>query len=599
MIEVYQEITKYFEITLKSILKSNNKDEEFERIRKNIVKESSKEEFGDFQSNVCLILSKILNKKPKDIANEFITLLNNKSKINNICEELEIAGPGFINIRLKNKIYIDNLIKNINCSRAGISLTNEDNKKIIVDFSSPNIAKEMHVGHLRSTIIGDTISRIFEIRGYDVLRLNHVGDWGTQFGMLITRLQEIYDDQNEDFKNLNIGDLVEFYKEAKKRFDNDINFQKKARAEVVKLQSGNLNTIKAWKLLCNESRKEFNEIYDLLNIKIIERGESFYNSFLAGIVSEIEEKGILVEDQGAKCVFLDGMNNKEGNPLPLIIQKRDGGYNYATTDLAAIKYRFSSPPNGDGAKRIVYVTDHGQSDHFSGVFQVANKTNWIPKDCRVDHVPFGLVQGHDGKKLKTREGKTIRLKDLLSESIKRAKEDLIKRLEKENRKEDDEFIQYTSKVIGISSVKYADLSQNRFTNYQFSFDKMLALNGNTAPYLLYTLVRISGINRKNNFRNLNFSSDRIAYHHKYEFSLLKKLLRLDEVITSIEIDLMPNRLCNYLFELCQTFNRFYDQLPILQDDELKMISRLALCCLTEKTLKLSLNILGINTLERM
>jgi len=600
---IFKELTKSFEETLLESLIKNEKKEEFEKIRKNLINQASKEEFGDYQCNVCLVLSKIYKRNPREIAITFIETLKENKKISNLCEDLEIAGPGFINIKLKNNVLIEEIKSNIKCPRAGVPLSHKNNshsqKKVIVDFSSPNIAKEMHVGHLRSTIIGDSISKIFEFRGYIVLRLNHIGDWGTQFGMLITQLKDLYSSDLKEIDRIKISDLVEFYKASKKRFDNDTEFQKRSREEVVKLQSGDEKSIEAWKLLCNQSRKEFDQIYKTLNIKIKERGESFYNPFLKSIIEDLNYKRILVEDQGAKCVFLDGMTNKEGNPLPLIIQKKDGGFNYATTDLAALRYRFNKEPYGDNAARIIYVTDHGQSNHFAGVFQVAKRANWIPKDCEVNHVPFGLVQGIDGKKLKTREGDTIKLKDLLSESVKRAKEDLLKRLENESRFENDNFILNTSKVIGIGAVKYADLSQNRITNYQFSFEKMLSLNGNTAPYLLYTLVRISGINRKNNMSEEAINLESISYSHDLEWKLIRKLLKFDEVIISIEKDLMPNRLCNYLFELCKTFNRFYDQVPILKGEIDTKISRLTLCALTEKTLKLSLELLGIETLERM
>ena len=600
---IFKELTKSFEETLLESLIKNEKKEEFEKIRKNLINQASKEEFGDYQCNICLVLSKIYKSNPREIAIAFIEALKENKKISNLCEDLEIAGPGFINIKLKNKVLIEAIKSNIKCPRAGVPLSHKNNshsqKKVIVDFSSPNIAKEMHVGHLRSTIIGDSISKIFEFRGYIVLRLNHIGDWGTQFGMLITQLKDLYSSDLKEIDSIKISDLVEFYKASKKRFDNETEFQKRSREEVVKLQSGDKKSIEAWKLLCNQSRKEFDQIYKTLNIKIKERGESFYNPFLKSIIEDLNYKRILVEDQGAKCVFLDGMTNKEGNPLPLIIQKKDGGFNYATTDLAAIRYRFKEEPYGDNAARIIYVTDHGQSNHFAGVFQVAKRANWIPKDCEVNHVPFGLVQGIDGKKLKTREGDTIKLKDLLSESVKRAKEDLLKRLENESRFENDDFILNTSKVIGIGAVKYADLSQNRITNYQFSFEKMLSLNGNTAPYLLYTLVRISGINRKNNMNKKAINLESISFSHDLEWKLIRKLLKFDEVIISIEKDLMPNRLCNYLFELCKTFNRFYDQVPILKGEIDTKISRLTLCALTEKTLKLSLELLGIETLERM
>ncbi len=604
MLFIFKELTKNFEQSLLENLKKNDKKEEFENLKKDLVTQASKEEFGDYQCNICLVLSKIYKMNPREIANDFIKELIKNKNIQNLCENLEIAGPGFINIKLKDEILIKEIKSNVKCPRAGVPLTlnnieNDLNQKVIVDFSSPNIAKEMHVGHLRSTIIGDSISRILELRGFEVLRLNHIGDWGTQFGMLITQLRDLYSNDLKEIEKIKISDLVEFYKVSKKRFDNDSEFKKRSREEVVKLQGGDQNSIEAWKLLCSQSRKEFGEIYKKLNIKIQERGESFYNPFLNSVIEDLTTKNILIEDQGAKCVFLDGMTNKEGNPLPLIIQKKDGGFNYATTDLAAIRYRFKKTPEGDQASRIIYVTDQGQANHFAGVFQVAKKANWIPKDCKLEHVPFGLVQGIDGKKLKTREGETIRLKDLLLEAVKRAKADLLKRLEKENRFETEEFISNTSRVIGLGAVKYADLSQNRITNYQFSFDKMLSLNGNTAPYLLYTLVRISGINRKNDFIFDSKVSQNIYYEHKSEWKLLRKLLKFDEVIISIEKDLMVNRLCNYLFELSQTFNRFYDQVPILKEEKYRKISRLTLCDLTEKTLKLGLELLGIETLERM
>ena len=604
MLIIFKELTKIFEKSLLDSLEKNHKKEEFENLRKNLITQSSKEDFGDYQCNVCLSLSKIYKKNPREISSDFVCLLNENKSISKLCKSLEIAGPGFINIKLKDDVLINEIKSNIQCQRAGVplikkNLNNGLSNKVIVDFSSPNIAKEMHVGHLRSTIIGDSISRIFELRGYEVLRLNHVGDWGTQFGMLITQLKDLYSNDLKEIEKIKISDLVEFYKASKKRFDNESEFQKRSREEVVKLQSGDSKSIQAWKLLCDQSRKEFDEIYKNLNIKINERGESFYNPFLKSVIEELNFKKILVEDQGAKCVFLDGMTNKEGKPLPLIIQKKDGGFNYATTDLAAIRYRFNKAPNGDDASRIIYVTDHGQANHFAGVFQVAKRAKWIPDKCQLDHVPFGLVQGIDGKKLKTREGETIRLKDLLKEAVRRAKEDLLKRLENENRYETEEFISHTSRIIGLGAVKYADLSQNRITNYQFSFDKMLSLNGNTAPYLLYTLVRISGIKRKNDFVYDSKDFQSINYEHQSEWKLIRKLLKFDEVIISIEKDLMPNRLCNYLFELCQTFNRFYDQVPILKEEKNKKVSRLNLCDLTAKTLRLSLELLGIETLERM
>jgi arginyl-tRNA synthetase len=469
-------------------------------------------------------------------------------------------------------------------------------QRVIVDFSAPNIAKEMHVGHLRSTIIGDCIARILELRGHEVLRLNHVGDWGTQFGMLIAYLREKYPAALTTSNALDLGDLVTLYRQAKQQFDADEEFQETARKEVVKLQAGEGDTRRAWRLLCEQSRREFQVIYDLLDVKLTERGESFYNPFLASVVEDLDKLGLLVEDAGAQCVFLEGFTNKSGEPLPLIVQKSDGGYNYATTDLAAIRYRIQQ----DQAKRIIYVTDAGQANHFAQVFQVAKRAGWLTDEVEIVHIPFGLVQGEDGKKLKTRSGETVRLRDLLDEAISRARVDLESRLKEENRSETEEFIAHVSQVIGISAVKYADLSQNRTSNYIFSYDKMLDRKGNTAVYMLYAYVRIQGISRKGEIDFKNLGSDlKILLKEEAELVLAKHLLQLSEVVSSVEEDLLPNRLCQYLYELSQKFNQFYDQYHVLKAEEPVRSSRLALCDITAKTLKLGLSLLGIQVLERI
>tara|TARA_B100000700_G_scaffold307320_1_gene383628 strand:- start:403 stop:2220 length:1818 start_codon:yes stop_codon:yes gene_type:complete len=565
---------------------------------------ASKPEFGDFQINCSLALAKELNQPPRQIAQQIIDQLQKDEEFLEICNSPVIAGPGFINLTINSQTLISELYLRLNDKRLGIPLKNippidqeEKNNRVIVDFSSPNIAKEMHVGHLRSTIIGDSLARVLEFCGYEVLRLNHVGDWGTQFGMLITHLKEVVPDALNKKNVVEISDLVNFYRQAKKRFDEDPTFQNKSRNEVVNLQAGEEASLTAWELLCSQSRKEFQKIYDRLDIKLTERGESFYNKFLVDIIHDLKNKHLLVNDQGAQCVFLDGVVGKDGKPQPIIIQKSDGGFNYATTDLAAIKYRLSKPPQGDGAFRLIYVTDAGQSAHFFGVFQIAKLAKWIPSNCHIEHVPFGLVQGEDGKKLKTRSGETIRLADLLDEAIQKAKEDLIERLKDENRFENQSFIERVSTTVGIAAIKYADLSQNRVSNYQFSFDKMLSLQGNTAPYLLYALVRIAGISRRGG--DLNVSSKNILFNKTQEWALIRKLLQLDCVIAEVEEELLPNRLCGYLFELSQVFNRFYDQIPILKASEPSRSSRLALCSITAETLKLGMNLLGLPTLERM
>jgi arginyl-tRNA synthetase len=403
-----------------------------------------------------------------------------------------------------------------------------------------------------------------------------------------------------DYDLLELGELVEFYRESKKRFDDDAEFRERSRKAVVDLQSGDDEAKIAWKFLCNKSRIEFEIIYALLDVRFDEeRGESFYNPFLSQVVEDLDKAGLLVEDGGAKCVFLDGFTNKEGEPLPLIVQKSDGGYNYATTDLAAVRYRIEK----DEANRLIYVTDAGQANHFAQVFQVARRASWIPEDIEINHVPFGLVQGEDGKKLKTRSGETVKLKDLLDEAIIRARADLENRLKVEERQETDEFIANAATVVGISAVKYADLSQNRTSNYIFSYDRMLALQGNTAPYMLYAYARIQGISRKGevDFEQLG-DSVAILLQHETELTLAKHLLQLDDVIYAVEQDLFPNRLCEYLFQLSQKFNQFYDRtggVPVLNAEEPLRTSRLVLCNLTARTLKLGLSLLGIQVLDRM
>jgi arginyl-tRNA synthetase len=454
----------------------------------------------------------------------------------------------------------------------------------------------MHVGHLRSTIIGDSIARILEFRGHQVTRLNHVGDWGTQFGMLITYLKEAYPDALITADALDLGDLVAFYKKAKIRFDEDETFKETARKAVVTLQSGDPESLQAWRLLCDQSRREFQKIYDRLHIQLTERGESFYNPYLENVVTELDQKGLLQEDNGALCVFLDGFTNKDGDPLPLIVKKSDGGYNYATTDLAAICYRVRE----DKAERIIYITDAGQANHFAQVFQVAKKAGFLPDSVEVVHVPFGLVLGEDGKKLKTRSGETVKLQELLDEAIASSRSALLKRLQDENRTESAEFIEEVAVTVGLSSVKYADLSQNRNSNYVFSFDKMLNLQGNTAPYMLYAYARVRSIGREGNidFQELTANAS-ILLNEEAELVLAKHILQLSEIIQTVEEDLLPNRLCDYLYELSKKYNRFYENCPVLKSEEPMKTSRLALCDLTARTLQLGLHLLGISLLERM
>ncbi len=547
-------------------------------------------QFGDYQANVAMSLAKRLKDKPRAIATKIVEHLT----LDDLCETPQIAGPGFINLKFKTD-YLQAQLKAVySDDRLGVPTANP-RQRTIVDFSSPNIAKEMHVGHLRSTIIGECIARTLEFLGHDVLRLNHVGDWGTQFGMLITHLRDVCPEAITESSSVDIGDLVEFYKQAKKRFDEEEDFKTTSREAVVDLQSGEESARKAWQLLCEQSRKEFQKIYDRLDITIQERGESFYNPLLENVAQDLTSLGLLEENQGAQVVFLEGFTNKDGNPQPLIVQKSDGGFNYATTDLAAIRQRTVD----EKAQRVIYITDAGQANHFAQVFQVANRAHWIPEGVELVHIPFGLVKGEDGKKLKTRSGETIKLKALLDEAVSRSEKDLQQRITDENRDESADFIQQVSTAVGLGAVKYADLSQNRTSDYIFSFDKMLALQGNTAPYMLYAYVRVQGISRKGNIDFTQLGDAPMVLEDDTELALAKHLLALDTVVMEVAKDLFPNRLCQYLFELSQKFNQFYDRCSVLQAEDPQRTSRLMLCDLTARTLKLGLSLLGIQVLERM
>ena len=547
--------------------------------------------FGDYQANVAMSLAKPLKDNPRAIA----TKITENLDVADISEPPSIAGPGFINFKLKTDYLEAELKKMHESDRLGIAKT-DDPKKIIVEYPSANIAKEMHVGHLRPAIIGECFARIIEFSGHDLLKIDHVGDWGTPFGMLIAYLQEAYPDAQTAVDASTSGDLATFYRQAKKRFDEDEDFKETSRQAVVKLQSGDPKILEAWERVCKLSRRSYRKVYDLLNISkdIVVRGESFYNPYLPDVIKDLDEAGLLVEDDGAKCVFLEGFENKDGDPLPMIVQKSNGGYNYATTDLAAIRYRITE----DKAKRVIYTTDAGQSNHFVQIFQVARRADWVPDDVSLDHAPFGLVLGEDGKRLKSRSGEAVPLQELLDEAIARTRADVEKRLAEEGRTESDEFIQNVAEKVGIGAVKYADLSQNRISDYTFSYDRMLDLKGNTAPYMLYAYVRVQGISRKGGVDFSSLEAD-VTLTEDSEFTLAKHLLQMDMVIDEVERELLPNRLCQYLFELSQKFNQFYDQCSVLQAEEPARTSRLILCDLTARSLKLGMNLLGIEVLERM
>ena len=548
----------------------------------------AQEEFGHYQCNSAPRLAKILKTNPRSVAQQLVDAL--QDSLANVCLKIEIAGPGFINFTLQPQFLAKQLQEQLLDPRLGLPKPPK-REKIVIDFSSPNVAKELHVGHIRSTIIGDCLSRLFEFQGHDVLRLNHIGDWGTQFGMLITYMKECAPQVLAGTETANLDTLMTWYKAAKKRFDADPEFQKQSQLQVVQLQSGDPAALHAWKIICHVSQLGFEEIYKLLNVQIMSRGESFYNPMLKTVVKELEDKGLVQISNGAKCIFLDGFKNREGDPLPLMVQKSDGGFNYDTTDMAAIHHRIFV----EQADRIIIVTDNGQSLHFQLVFAAAEKAGWLnPANVRVDHVGFGLVLGADGKKFKTRSGDTEKLIDLLLEAIDAAR--LV--LQEKMRESSNEEIEQLARIIGIDAVKYADLSTHRTKDYIFSYDKMLRFEGNTAAFLLYAYVRINGIKRKVAADMTNIlAQHRLRLDHPSEISLALHLRRFSEILENIAKDLLPNRLADYLYDLAEKFNAFYRDCRIEGTPE--EASRLILCEVTARTLKQGLDILGLETVDRM
>lgn len=578
---------------------------------------ATRPDFGDYQCNAAMSLSKKLKVKPRDVAARIVEEMD----VKDFCLDPVIAGPGFINLTLSDEFVNQKLTAMLNDrERLGIE-ERKEKQRIVVDFSSPNIAKDMHVGHLRSTIIGDTIARILEFLGHDTIRLNHTGDWGTQFGQLIAyiksecpELLEAGAEGQGEMAAAKIGDLVEFYRKAKKRFDDDPEFKSTALREVVKLQGGDPDSLRAWNLICDLSRIEFQKIYDRLSIRLEERGESFYNPFLADIVKGLQEKGLAIKNEGAMVVFLDGpqFKGRKGEPLPVIVQKSDGGFLYATTDLAAVRYRAFE----DKADRIVYVTDIGQSLHFQQIFAVVKKAELIPENISLEHVPFGLVQGEDGKKFKTRSGAAPKLSELLDEARDRVRAELVKRADDDEAKaaesgapapkrKSDEEMEKMSEIIGCAAVKYADLKNNRASNYKFSFDKMVKLEGDTAPYIMYAYARVQGIYRTASAASemqgqTDLSGISFEFEKPEERALSKILLRLPEVLTELEKELFPHTLCEYMKNVTSRFNQFYEQCPVVHagSPSLKK-SRLALCQISADTLQLCLDLLGIPTLDQI
>ncbi len=558
-----------------------------------VVKPTQDPQFGDYQVNGVMGLAKKLKTNPRELAQQIVEKLD----VSDICETPEIAGPGFINLRLKTVWLEERLLEALpDEQRVGIE-PQADPPVTVVDFSAPNIAKQMHVGHLRSTIIGDVIARILEFWYGDaakVIRQNHVGDWGTQFGMLITQLRRYPDAIHED--ETSIADLEALYREAKVNFDNDAAFRDEAYQAVVALHNGDADTLNAWKRIVEKSLLYCDDIYRQLHVELDDshvRGESFYNDRLPDVISGLDAGGMLTKSDGAQCVFMDAFKNKDGEPLPMIVQKSDGAYLYATTDLAALRFRV----NELGAKRLIYVTDARQKLHFDMLFTCVRQAGWADESVRLDHVPFGTVLGPDNRPLKTRSGENIKLKDLLNEAEVRAR----KIVEEKNPELDDAAKADVAQAVGIGAVKYADLSNNLVSDYVFDWNRMLAMEGNTAPYLQYAFARIRSIFRKGEVDrdDLLASGHTIKLSQSEEAALAKLLLRYSEVLESVVRDLRPHLLTNYLFDLAQAFSGFYTNCPVLKADEPVRAGRLLLCDLTARTIRHGLHLLGIKTIEQM
>lgn len=553
-----------------------------------MVSPSKNPQFGDFQANGSMAAAKKVGQKPRDLAQRIVDELN----IDDLASKIEIAGPGFINIHLSNEWLgqlVDHAAENENLGL----IRAENGETVVIDYSSPNLAKEMHVGHLRSTIIGDALARVLESQGHTVVRQNHVGDWGTQFGMLIAHLED-QTSQNQVAETA-LSDLEVFYRAAKIRFDEDEDFAARARDYVVKLQSGDARCQTLWQQFIDISVAHSEEIYELLNVTLKRadiRAESAYNDDLPVVIEDLKAKGLVVEDQGAQVAFLEELADKEGNPLPMIVQKSGGGYLYATTDLAAVRYR-NDVLNSD---RVLYFIDARQSLHMKQVFTLSRKAGYAKAECSLEHHPFGTMMGEDGKPFKTRAGGTVKLADLLKEAVEKAEALLESKgsdLSETERKD-------AARKIGIGAVKYADLSKTRTNDYIFSWDSMLSFEGNTAPYLQYAYTRIQSIFRKAELSPENLGGN-VNIVEDQEKALALKLLQLGDIIDSVSREAYPHLLCNYLYELSSLFMKFYEACPVLKDDVEPAVreSRLKLCHATARTLEKGLDLLGIEVMERM
>ena len=550
------------------------------------VRQSAKVQFGDYQANGVMAVAKKLGMAPRQLAEQVLSHLD----LNGIANKVEIAGPGFINIFLDPAFLADNVNRALQSERLGV--TKPQAQTIVVDYSAPNVAKEMHVGHLRSTIIGDASVRTLEFLGHKVIRANHVGDWGTQFGMLIAYLEK---QQQENAGEMALADLEGFYREAKKHYDEDEAFAERARSYVVKLQGGDQYFLQMWRKLVDITMSQNQITYDRLNVTLTRddvMGESLYNPMLPGIVADLKAKGLAVESEGATVVFLDEYKNKEGEPMGVIIQKKDGGYLYTTTDIACAKYRYETLH----ADRVLYYIDSRQHQHLMQAWTIVRKAGYVPDSVPLEHHMFGMMLGKDGKPFKTRAGGTVKLADLLDEALERAR----RLVAEKNPDMSADELENLAKVVGIGAVKYADLSKNRTTDYVFDWDNMLAFEGNTAPYMQYAYTRVLSVFRKAGIDENAMHDAPVVIAEDREAQLAARLLQFEETLSVVAREGTPHVMCAYLYDLAGLFSGFYEHCPILSaESEETRNSRLKLALLTAKTLKLGLDTLGIETVERM
>lgn len=550
------------------------------------VRQSAKVQFGDYQANGVMSVAKTLGMPPRQVAEKVIANLD----LTGIASKVEIAGPGFINIFLDPAFLAKNIDEAVASDRVGVSVS--EPQTIVVDYSAPNVAKEMHVGHIRSTIIGDAAVRTLEFLGHKVIRANHVGDWGTQFGMLIAYLEK---QQQENAGEMALADLEEFYRAAKKHYDEDEAFAERARGYVVKLQGGDEYCREMWRKLVDITMTQNQKTYQRLNVTLTRddvMGESLYNPMLPGIVADLKEQGLAVESEGATVVFLDEFKNKDGDPMGVIIQKKDGGYLYTTTDIACAKYRYETLH----ADRVLYFIDSRQHQHLMQAWTIVRKAGYVPESVTLEHQMFGMMLGKDGKPFKTRSGGTVKLTDLLDEAMERARGLVAAK----NPEMSAEELENLAQAVGIGAVKYADLSKSRTTDYIFDWDNMLAFEGNTAPYMQYAYTRVLSVFRKANLDEAELLKAKVVITEDREAQLAARLLQFEETLNVVARDGTPHVMCAYLYDVAGLFSGFYEHCPILSAaDETTRNSRLKLALLTAKTLKLGLDTLGIETVERM